>query len=48
MFYCRSREFCSVNLTAYTNREDDVNYFWIFPDGSVNDTKNPPAIKLGF
>lgn len=35
-----------MNITAQTNRVDNVNYFWIFPDGSVSDEKNPEAIKL--
>lgn len=41
MFYCRTRGSCSVNVTAQNNREDDVSYLWIFPDGSVSDEKNP-------
>lgn len=37
-----------MNLTVETNREDNVTYFWIFPDGSVDDRKNPGAIKLDY
>lgn len=37
-----------MNLTAETNREDDVTYFWIFPDGSIDDRENPGAIKLDY
>jgi len=48
IFHCRSRGSCSVNLTVETNREANVNYFWIFPDGSMSDEKNPRAIKLGY
>lgn len=48
IFHCRSRGSCSVNLTAETNREDDVTYFWIFPDGSIDDRKNPGVIKLDY
>ncbi|MBP6921665.1 thermonuclease family protein, partial [Candidatus Gracilibacteria bacterium] len=48
VFHCRSRGSCSVNLTAETNREGEISYFWIFPDGSVDDKKNPAAIKLGY
>jgi micrococcal nuclease len=48
VFHCRSRGSCSVNLTVETNREADVDYFWIFPDGSLDDRKNPGAIKVGY
>lgn len=48
VFHCRSRGSCSVNLTVETNREEDVDYFWIFPDGSLDDRKNPGAIKVGY
>ncbi len=48
VFHCRSREFCSVNVIAETNREDEVSYLWIFPDGSVSDERNPGALKLPF
>lgn len=41
IFHCRSREYCSVNVEAETNRGDDVSYLWIFPDGSLSDEKNP-------
>lgn len=41
IFHCRSREYCSVNVIAENNREDEVSYLWIFPDGSVSDEKNP-------
>ena len=41
VFHCRSRGSCSVNFIAETNREADVNYFWIFPDGTLDDRKNP-------
>lgn len=47
-FHCRSRGSCSVNLTAETNKEDNVTYFWIFPDGSMDDRENPGAIKLWY
>jgi endonuclease YncB( thermonuclease family) len=48
VFHCRSRGSCSVNVTAETNREEDVTYFWIFPDGSVSDEKNPLSTKLEY
>ncbi len=48
VFHCRSRGSCSVNLTVETNRKEDVDYFWIFPDGSLDDRKNPGAIKVGY
>lgn len=48
VFHCRSRGSCSVNLTAETNREENVNYFWIFPDGTLDDRKNPGAIKVWY
>jgi endonuclease YncB( thermonuclease family) len=48
VFHCRSRGSCSVNLTVETNREEDIDYFWIFPDGSLDDRKNPGAIKVGY
>lgn len=48
IFHCRSREYCSVNVIAENNREDEVSYLWIFPDGSVSDEKNPWALKLQF
>jgi hypothetical protein len=41
IFHCHSREYCSVNVVAENNREDEVSYLWIFPDGSVSDEKNP-------
>lgn len=47
-FHCRSRESCSVNVTAETNRSDNVDYLWIFPDGSVTDEKNPLNLKLDY
>lgn len=47
-FYCRSRGRCSVNLTAKTNREGNLNYFWIFPDGTVSDKENPTGIELRY
>lgn len=25
-----------------------MHYFWIFPDGSLDDRKNPGAIKVGY
>ena len=48
VFHCRSRGSCSVNVTAETNREEDVSYFWLFPDGSVSDEKNPLSTKLEY
>jgi hypothetical protein len=48
IFHCRSRGSCSVNLTVESNREADVDYLWIFPDGSLDDRKNPGAIKVGY
>lgn len=48
VFHCRSREFCSVNVTAQTNRENEVSYLWIFPDGDIIDEKNPWALKLSY
>jgi endonuclease YncB( thermonuclease family) len=48
VFHCRSRGSCSVNVTAETNREEDVNYFWIFPDGSLSDKQNPAAFNLRY
>lgn len=48
VFHCRSRGSCSVNLTVETNREANVDYFWIFPDGSLDDRKNPGVIKVGY
>lgn len=37
-----------MNVTAETNREEDVSYFWLFPDGSVSDEKNPLSTKLEY
>jgi endonuclease YncB( thermonuclease family) len=48
MFHCRSRGSCSINVTAETNREGELNYLWIFPDGSVSDKENPTAFSLGY
>ncbi|MBP7774068.1 thermonuclease family protein [Candidatus Gracilibacteria bacterium] len=48
IFHCRSRGSCSVNVTAETNREGEVNYLWMFPDGSVSDKENPTAFSLGY
>lgn len=47
-FLCKSRGTCSLNVTAQTNREWNVHYFWIFPDGSISDKENPTAISLGY
>lgn len=30
-----------MNVTAETNRENEVSYLWIFPDGDIIDEKNP-------
>lgn len=48
IFYCRSRGSCSLNVTAESNRKDAVAYWWILPDESVSDEKNPRAIKLSY
>ena len=37
-----------MNVTAETNREGDVSYFWLFPDGSVSDEINPLSMKLEY
>lgn len=46
--YCRSRGSCSVNVTADSNRTEEMSYLWIFPDGSVSDMKNPPSFKIEY
>lgn len=46
MFTCMSRGNCSINLVAESNREDDVEYYWMFPDGEVDDRENPASISL--
>ncbi len=37
-----------MNVTADSNRADEVSYLWIFPDGSVSDAKNPPSFKIEY
>jgi len=48
IFHCRSRGSCSVNVVAESNREDSVAYWWIFPEDSIQDGKNPASIKLNY
>lgn len=48
VFYCRSRGSCSVNVACESNRDEGVLYWWIMPDGSVSDDKNPSAMKLEY
>jgi hypothetical protein len=35
-------------VTAISNRENNVSYLWVFPDGSISDKENPPAFSLGY
>jgi hypothetical protein len=37
----------SISQSRPTERQD-VDYLWIFPDGSLDDRKNPGAIKVGY
>lgn len=37
-----------MNVTAISNRENNVSYLWIFPDGSISDKENPTAFPLGY
>lgn len=48
VFHCRSRGSCSVNIAGESNRKDGVLYWWIMPDDSVSDEKNPGAMKLEY
>lgn len=48
VFHCRSRGSCSVNIAGESNRGDGVLYWWIMPDESVSDEKNPSAMKLEY
>lgn len=48
VFHCRSRDSCSVNVAGEANRDEGVLYWWIMPDESVSDDKNPSAMKLEY
>ena len=47
-FFCQSRGECSINVAGDSNRDDFIDYLWIFPDGTISDEKNPKAFDLGY